>query len=377
VRQICPWDGPQPSGVLQLLTWLVALQRLGLGSMGSTRFCGMRGQLYLDSLPLAEKLYREQPEVAETIYSQPLLDYLRDGVVIFPGVIPLDLLEQMDQDLERLADLKSLDPIMGMIGVDGPRNYYEARHLHNLDVKDFRLEPPGLKLLDLQRFFESARGLAFSPAILSFMEELFGSPAALIQSLTFWKSSEQSVHQDFSYVNHHRSLAQLAAAWIPLEDIQAEAGPLVYYKGSHHPDVLGFYDWGKGEIRAGRDHDEAVFNGYTRHLETAIADHGLEPSIFLPKRGDLLIWHGALIHGGTPMQNPALTRRSLVCHYTSMASHRGAQRFRVGQGYSFDTPPVLPYQPSPLRRAAQRLTQRLIGRLQGSAPKSGLPSLPS
>jgi hypothetical protein len=36
------------------------------------------------------------------------------------------------------------------------------------------------------------------------MEELFGYPAALIQSLTFWKSSEQSIHQDFSYVHHHR-----------------------------------------------------------------------------------------------------------------------------------------------------------------------------
>ncbi|MEB3165276.1 MAG: phytanoyl-CoA dioxygenase family protein [Cyanobacteriota bacterium] len=333
----------------------------------------MAAQLYLDTLPLAEKLYREQPDTAARIYSQPLLDYLRDGVVIFPGVIPLDLLEQMDQDLERLADLRSQDPIMGMVGVDGPRQYYEARHLHNLDVTDFRLEPPGLKLLDLQRFFVSARSLAFSPAILSFMEELFGSPAALIQSLTFWKSSEQSVHQDFSYVNHHRSLAQLAAAWIPLEDIRAEAGPLVYYKGSHRPDALGFFDWGQGEIRAGRDHAPAVFDGYRRHLETIIENQGFEPSIFLPKRGDLLIWHGALIHGGTPMQNPALTRRSLVCHYTSMASHRGAQRFRVGQGYSFDEPPQLPYRPSPLRLAAQRL----IERLRGGAPKPVVPSPPS
>jgi ectoine hydroxylase-related dioxygenase (phytanoyl-CoA dioxygenase family) len=61
-----------------------------------------------------------------------------------------------------------------------------------------------LKLVDLQRFFDSAKQLAFADSVTAFMEELFGSPAALIQSLTFWKSSEQSIHQDFSYVHHHR-----------------------------------------------------------------------------------------------------------------------------------------------------------------------------
>jgi phytanoyl-CoA hydroxylase len=48
--------------------------------------------------------------------------------------------------------------------------------------------------------------------------------------------------------------------------------------------------------------------------DSGIDTQGLQPSIFLPKRGDLLIWHGALIHGGTPMQNPGLTRRSFICH---------------------------------------------------------------
>ena len=189
------------------------------------------------------------------------------------------------------------------------------------------------------------------------MEELFGAPSALIQSLTFWKSSEQSLHQDFSYVHHHRKLGQLAAAWIPLEDIQAEPGPLVYYPGSHRPDQLGFYNWGEGSILASRDVSPSVASGYASHLEAITTEKGLEPRVFLPRRGDLLIWHGALIHGGTKMLNPELTRRSFVCHYTSMASHKRAQQFRVGDGYSFDQPPTLAYQPSRLRRLASRLTK--------------------
>jgi hypothetical protein len=57
-----------------------------------------------------------------------------------------------------------------------------------------------------------------------------------------------------------------------------------------------------------------------------------------------------LIHGGTPMKNPDLTRRSFVCHYTSMASHSKAQHFRIADGYSFDERPSLPYKPSLPRR---------------------------
>jgi ectoine hydroxylase-related dioxygenase (phytanoyl-CoA dioxygenase family) len=310
----------------------------------------LEGQSYGESLPLAERLYRSKPELAAAIYSELLQQFLRDGVIIIPGAIPLETLDAFDRDLDSLTDLSTASPLLGSIEIDGPAKYYKARYLRNLGIDDFRKEPPGLKLVDLQRYFASARSLAFQDVITGFMEELFGSPAALIQSLTFWKSSEQPIHQDFSYVHHHRRLGELAAAWIPLEDIQAEAGPLVYYKQSHHPDQLGFYDWGQGSILASRDASAEVFDGYTHHLHSIIDEHNLQPSIFLPKRGDLLIWHGALIHGGTAMLNPELTRRSFVCHYTSMASHKQAQQIRQGSGYSFDQAPEAPYQPSRLRR---------------------------
>ena len=242
----------------------------------------------------------------------------------------------------------------------GQRNIMKLDFFEIL-VPGISAKSPRLKLVDLQRFFDSAKRLAFADPVTAFMEELFGSPAALIQSLTFWKSSEQSIHQDFSYVHHHRQLGQLAAAWIPLEDIQAEAGPLVYYKGSHLPDQLGFYDWGQGSILASRDADSGIFAGYTKHLQEIVRIRGLQPSIFLPKRGDLLIWHGALIHGGTPMLNPGLTRRSFICHYTSMASHQQAQQFRVANGYCFDLPPVLPYKPSLPRRIVSKMTRMING----------------
>jgi phytanoyl-CoA hydroxylase len=324
---------------------------------------------YLSSLTLAERLYRQQPLVADQIYSPEVLQFLRDGVIIFPQVMDPDLLERMDADLDNLPTLAQTSLLHGMIGIDGKADHYEARVLRNLPklgVTDLRQAGPGLKLNDLHRYFDSARDLAFSDVIIRFLDELFGSAPALIQSLTFWKSSEQSLHQDFSYVHHHSRLGHLAAAWIPLEDIRAQAGPLVYYKGSHLLESHQFYDWHQGGILASRNIDPQRAAGYGQYLDTLIRQQGWTPSIYLPKRGDLLIWHGALIHGGTPMGDASLTRRSYVCHYTAAANHRAMARHRVGEGYDFSEPPSLPETmrprslPSRLVSAAGRRMKQLF-----------------
>ena len=220
---------------------------------------------YLDSLTLAERLYRQQPQVAGQIYSAEVLQFLRDGVIIFPQVLDTDLLDWVDADLDDLQRLAQTSLLHGMIGIDGKADHYEARilrNLPNLGVTDLRQAGPGLKLNDLHRYFDSARDLAFSDPIIRFLDELFGSAPALIQSLTFWKSSEQSLHQDFSYVNHHSRLGHLAAAWIPLEDISDQAGPLVYYKCSHLLESHQFYYWHQGGILASRNTDPQTAAGY-------------------------------------------------------------------------------------------------------------------
>ena len=102
----------------------------------------MQGSSYIESLPLAERLYRYQPDLAAKIYSDPIQQFLADGVVILPGVIPLDVLDQFDRDLETLANLEAAPEILGSIVIDGPKKYYEARFLRNLGARDFRQEPP-------------------------------------------------------------------------------------------------------------------------------------------------------------------------------------------------------------------------------------------
>jgi hypothetical protein len=47
--------------------------------------------------------------------------------------------------------------------------------------------------------------------------------------------------------------------------------------------------------------------------------HGLLEERFLAKKGDLFIWHAGLLHGGYRIEEPALTRQSLVSHYWTQA----------------------------------------------------------
>ena len=125
---------------------------------------------YLDGLTLAECLYRKDPDLARGIYSEAVFTFLRDGLVVLPGVIDTNALDQLDQDINRLAHAKS-NPLLSWVEIDGPKDYYKARYLVNLKTDDFRTLPPGLKLVNLQRFFKSAEALSFADPVMGFLEE--------------------------------------------------------------------------------------------------------------------------------------------------------------------------------------------------------------
>jgi ectoine hydroxylase-related dioxygenase (phytanoyl-CoA dioxygenase family) len=48
----------------------------------------------------------------------------------------------------------------------------------------------------------------------------------------------------------------------------------------------------------------------------------LSPIPFECKQGDVLIWHGSLLHGGAPRRAERLTRKSFVVHYSTASQYR-------------------------------------------------------
>lgn len=146
----------------------------------------------------------------------------------------------------------------------------------------------------------------------SFLTFTLGADVVPFQTISFLKGSRQKTHSDFIHMTTE-PVGYLIATWLALEDITMESGPLHYYPGSQQlPYILGEdFDHDSNAFAVGDD----LYGNYEKKIASEIAEKKLEKEIFLAKKGDLLVWHANLLHGGEPVTNEQLTRKSLVTHY--------------------------------------------------------------
>jgi ectoine hydroxylase-related dioxygenase (phytanoyl-CoA dioxygenase family) len=168
------------------------------------------------------------------------------------------------------------------------------------------------RVVDSYAFYDSAREALFARPIVDFLRTIFEADPLLFQSLSFHKGSQQGMHQDTAYVVVSSPL-RLAGVWIALEDVVEGSGELMYYRGSHRlPEYLfsGEHKHWKPERDGDEQHAE-----WGRLLNENAERLGMERQTFLARKGDVLIWSADLAHGGSPVTDPELTRRSLVGHF--------------------------------------------------------------
>ncbi len=141
---------------------------------------------------------------------------------------------------------------------------------------------------------------------------LVGGNTILFQSINFLMGSEQATHSDSIHMTTY-PLGGLLGVWIALEDITADNGPLHYYPKSH---LLPYF------LNSDYDNEgNAIFSGnksyteYEKMISSKMEELKLEKVLFFAKKGDLLIWHANLFHGGDPHLNKAKSRKSMVLHY--------------------------------------------------------------
>jgi hypothetical protein len=60
------------------------------------------------------------------------------------------------------------------------------------------------------------------------------------------------------------------------------------------------------------DHDEAY--RVLAATERMCKERGLAVKTFMATKGDVLVWHGDLLHGGAPIQDTSSSRKSLIAH---------------------------------------------------------------
>ncbi len=234
-----------------------------------------------------------------------------DGLVIFEGVVDKALIDALISDVEYLrTHFRDFTLEVELRGDQG-------------DIKRLtpeQLESPGLKFNSIHTISQAAARLSLTRPVAQFLSHVFRGPPCALQSLTFYRGSQQPIHVDYPYVRCQWPLPHLAASWIPLEDISPDSGPLGYYPGSHRTEVSGLFDWGSGSIVLEPDSPRQP-QELSEYLQQRMDQAGIQPKVFCPKKGDVLIWHGNLSHAGTAIVDHSLTRKSYVTHYTSLQAY--------------------------------------------------------
>jgi len=156
------------------------------------------------------------------------------------------------------------------------------------------------------------RSLGEEPKLKDFLRRLINGKPVLFQSINFLMGSEQRTHSDSIHMTTF-PLGGLLGVWIALDDITEDNGPLHYYPGSHKlPYYLNAdYNNEGSSLFTG----EQSYAAYEDMIAGKIKELGLKKQVFTAKKGDMLIWHANLFHGGEPHKDKKLTRRSMVLHY--------------------------------------------------------------
>ena len=219
------------------------------------------------------------------------------------------------------------------------------------------------KVNDLYLLDRSLREAAMSERVGMVLSELLEDQPVIINTLNFDKGSQQIDHLDTLYMTPVSELG-LVATWMALEDTAPDAGPLRFYPGSNH---IPHYRFSTGSFH---QHDPEV-EQFSDYMAGEVEKRGLEEQLFLAEKGDLFIWHALLLHGGSAICNPRLTRNSLVTHFftqTDCEQLRADLRPLPGGWWLVKPPLSVPEEEAPADNAASRPD---FPRLQSDGPQSG------
>ncbi len=255
---------------------------------------------WIDRLAERHRLGLISDTLAERIFR-----FVRDGYLVIERAVPEVVVDRVIADLEQFW--ANPPPAMRM-------ETHEPDGTLRVMRPDIAYRAGRTKLLDAFAYSAAARAAISAPPVMEFLRTIFDDKPQAFQSLTFWHGSQQPMHKDTAYVRVDGNPLALAATWLALEDIEPGTGELQYFVGSHRaPDYR--------------------FGGVSKWMNTADADYGAERDMFLAslhadaqkynhmkttflgRKGDVLVWHADLAHGGSAVTRPDRTRLSLVTHF--------------------------------------------------------------
>lgn len=291
---------------------------------------------------------------------EQLTRWHRDGYITLEDAVPRLEIDAMLDDIDGLWGARSPIPTLRIddlhVAAGDPPGLSHAALLA-LDP-DTRARMMREQPWRIHGFWQHSAPTAaiFRNAILSEWASLIlGRSARPTYTINFTFGSRQALHQDTA-VFFVAPMNNLVGAWLACEDIHPDSGPLVIYPGSHREPMFGaFQDYPKTNLRNCKPE---YIDAYHSHLDRASSRY--DRLAYTPKKGEVLLWHGMLIHGGDEIREQSLTRRSYVCHYfrlsaTGTRKRRGPSTGDQSLGPGSRSVELLRTAPQPTTRSAQAL----------------------
>ena len=180
------------------------------------------------------------------------------------------------------------------------------------------------KLNDLYLESDTLCGFVLDQRLRTILTPLIGGTPMICNSLSFERGSQQEDHFD-TFFMPPLIRNRMLATWIALEDVDLDAGPLHYYPGSHK---IPPYRFNNGRFNMLLNEKPDCYAHINKHIQ----QYEIAPVTFAAKKGDVFVWHAHLFHGGLPINNPNLTRKSVVTHYFCCEDWRAEEIGKFGNG---------------------------------------------
>ena len=246
-------------------------------------FLSYNARDYLEENPPADDI---RPEVEQ---------FLNDGVAIVKAGVPREFALEMKAYFDEIKQLNA-------------ELFEQAKN------EDGALQ----RLGNMHRAFPRFLELFTRNRALAVQDYLFGAPTSLYTTLFFEQGSQQPFHRD-TPLFCTRPEYTYCGMWVPMEDIDAENGPLKYFRGGHLLPEQNRQQIAKQRYPDLNDvpyNDGELWITYQDGVAAECRRLGLQEVEAHLGAGDTLIWHPQMPHGGAAHLDKTRTRCSMVFHTT-------------------------------------------------------------
>ncbi|HWW77766.1 MAG TPA: phytanoyl-CoA dioxygenase family protein, partial [Pyrinomonadaceae bacterium] len=203
---------------------------------------------WYDRPDASEALERRRAEERLSDADYELLrKWVADGYCVVKGAVPTAEIDRMQRDLDAIwtADrpVRGLEVLNVKLksGEEVPAMPHEQLLALDPAERAWSRDASRWRIHAFNKFSESARSIFENRELARLSALIFGRPARPGYTINFMYGSEQTLHQDTAVFNVMPP-NYLVGAWIACEDVTEDAGPLVFYPGSHREPLFPKFD---------------------------------------------------------------------------------------------------------------------------------------